>query len=50
MGDRRRVDDETLCGGHLGSQAGAQGTLLLQCAGRGALALLRGGHDSPEWW
>jgi hypothetical protein len=28
-GDRRRAKDESLCGGHLGSQSGAHGTLLL---------------------
>ena len=42
MDDRRRVVDETLRCGHLGSQSGAHGTLLLQGEGRGAL--LRGGQ------
>jgi hypothetical protein len=43
LGDWRRADDETLRSGHLGGQCGGQGTLLFQCAGRGALVLLRGG-------
>jgi hypothetical protein len=34
---RRRALDEALCGGHLGGQGGAHGTLLLQDAG----------HDMP---
>ena len=46
--DRRRANGETLCSGHLGSQCGGQGTLLFQGAGRGALALLRGGQGSLD--
>jgi hypothetical protein len=40
----RRVAEEALCGGHLGGQSGAQGTLTLQGEGGGALALPRGRH------
>jgi hypothetical protein len=46
--DRRRPDDETLRSGHLGGQCGGQGALLFQCAGRGVLALLRGGQSSLD--
>jgi hypothetical protein len=35
------------CGDHLGGQSYAQGTLMLQCIGRGAL--LRGGQGSLGW-
>jgi hypothetical protein len=39
-----RAAEEALCGGHLGSESGAQGTLTLQGEGGGALALPRGRH------
>jgi hypothetical protein len=42
-GDRWAAE-ETLRGGHLGSESGAQGTLTLQGEGGGALALPRGRH------
>jgi hypothetical protein len=48
MGDRRMAESEALCSGHLGGQGGADGTLLLQGEGRGALALLRGSHDGLD--
>jgi hypothetical protein len=36
MDNRSRVEDEALCGGHLGAQSSAHGMLLLQGEGRGA--------------
>jgi hypothetical protein len=36
------------CDGHLGGQSSDYGTLLLQCVGRGALELLRGGQGSLD--
>jgi hypothetical protein len=46
--DRRATEEKTLRGGHLGGQGGAQGTLLLQGEGRGALALPRGSHGGLD--
>jgi hypothetical protein len=48
MVDRRMGEDETLRGGHLGSQGYAHGTLVLQGEGRSSLALLRGSHDGLD--
>jgi hypothetical protein len=45
-GDWRMAEDEALCGGHLGSQGSANGTILLLNEGRGAL--LRGSHGGLD--
>jgi hypothetical protein len=45
MDDRRMPEDEALRGGHLGSQSGAHGRLLLQDECRGALAIAGSSND-----